>query len=505
MYKIKQKEEFKKILDRGADPKEIREFFRTFKNIDDLAKKCIIWGHHFLPAYFTSLTPKFHYELVEIFFRNRNDYTAAPRGFGKTTVMQLCIAYSCVNGLDEFIVLIEKTFTEASEALETLREEFKTNKEILRVYGNLTKVSSSGKTEEDIRDAVGDYFINGIRIRAKGFDSPIRGLKSRHTRPTRIILDDCESDEHIDNVEQRKKYLDYYVKGVVPAIDNDKGVIKVFGTILHDDSLLNTLVKSHNGRIYRAWDDNKQLLWKQKWPVEKLEKMREDMRMNGKNDAAFYQEYFNQPLDEEAQMFRREMFQYFNNLQLEEIKKKNHRIYTLVDPAISKKQRADFTVVMTVLTDELSRIYVLEITRGRFNPLETIKAVFAHYTRWNPIYVAVESVAYQQALKFFIEEYKKKENSNVQTMRVNEIKNTANKEERIKALQPYYSVMSVFHNSDDKNTADLEEELLRFPVGVHDDTVDCLANILPIMIPVQKTVQREYAKKMRRGSSSISY
>jgi predicted phage terminase large subunit-like protein len=458
-----------------------------------------------MPRYFNKPTPEFHYELIKIFFRKGNDYTACPRGFAKTTLIQLCIAYSCAHGLEEFIVLIEKTYTEASEVLEAVREEFKMNDDILRVYGDLTKVNTKGQDQDNIRDSTGDFFVNGVRLRAKGFDSPIRGLKSRHSRPTKVILDDIESDEHIDNVEQRLKYLNNYVKGIIPAVDNDTGKIKMFGTILHDDSLLNTLIKEHNGKIYAAWDTQHVLLWPSNWTVDKLEQKREEMRISEKGDAAFYQEYFNQPLDEENQIFKRTMFQYFRNLDLDTIKKRPHRIYTLVDPAISKKTTADFTVILTALVDEFNRIYVLEITRKRMDPMETIKGIFAHYERWNPIYVGIESVSYQKALKFFVDEEKMKQTSSVRTMNVVEIKPTTDKITKIKKLQPKYAILNVFHNSDDRNTSILEEELLRFPKGVHDDCADCLSFLIEIIIPIQQSVQRKYKAHVGNRKATVMY
>jgi len=422
-----------------------------------------------------------------------------------TTCVQLGISYSCVNGLDEFIVLIEKTYTEASEVLEAVREEFKLNDEVTRVYGNLTKVNAKGHDQDNIRDSTGDFFINGVRLRARGFDSPIRGLKSRHSRPTRVILDDIESDEHIDNVEQRQKYLNNYIKGVIPAIDNDTGVIKMFGTILHDDSLLQTLINNNDGKVFAAWDKDHVLLWPSNWTVEKLEEKRMQMRIEGKGDAAFYQEYFNQPLDDENQIFRKTMFQYFNNRDIEELKKKPHRIYTLVDPAISKKATADFTAIVTVLVDALNRIYVLEITRKRMDPLETCKAIFAHYERWNPYYVSIEAISYQQALKYFIEEKKKEESSSVKTMVILEEKHTTDKIAKIRGLQPKYAILNVFHNSDDPNTTILEAELLRFPKAVHDDVSDGLSGILKIIVPVNKTIDRAVKKLNKNRRASVMY
>ena len=505
LYQLQDKldKEFISLL--AKDPAEMRKFFQTFSDLGELSVKVIIWGHHFMPKYFNKPTPEFHHELVKIFFRKGNDYTACPRGFAKTTINQLCVSYSCANGLDEFIVLIEKTWNEASEVLEAVRDEFKLNDEILRIYGDLTKVNAKGKDQEGIRDSAGDFYVNGVRLRAKGFDTPIRGLKSRHSRPTRVILDDIESDEHIDNVEQREKYLNNYIRGVIPAIDNDTGVIKMWGTILHDDSLLNTLIKNHNGKIYAAWDEDHNLLWPSNWTVEKLEQKRDEMRISEKGDAGFYQEYFNQPLDEENQIFKRTMFQYFRNLDLPKLKEKNHRIYTLVDPAISKKTTADFTVVVTIMVDELNRIFILEITRARLNPMETIKAIFAHYERWNPIYVGIESVSYQKALKFFVDEEKRKQTSSVRTMNVVEIKPTTDKITKIKKLQPKYAILNVFHNSDDPNTTILEEELLRFPKGVHDDVIDAISYVIEIIIPIQQTVQRKYKAHLRKRTSSIMY
>lgn len=497
--------EFQTILEK-AEPDAIRAFFRPTGDLDDLTVKSILWGHYFWPKYFSKPTPEFHYELMQIFWRHGNDYTAAPRGFAKTTVLQDGIAFSCANGLDEFIVLIEKTYTEAAEVLEAIREEFKMNDEILRVYGDLTKVNTKGQDQENIKDSEGDFFVNGVRLRGKGFDTPIRGLKSRHSRPTRVVIDDCESDEHIDNVEQRAKYLSNYIKGVIPAVDNETGVIKMFGTILHDDSLLNTLIKAHHGKVYRAWDQDRVLLWPSNWTVDKLEQKRREMQIEGR-DASFYQEYFNEPLSDEDQKFRREMFRYFNALQWEDLKKKPHRIYTLVDPAISKKTTADFTAIVSVAVDYLNRIFVLEITRERLDPIETIKAIFAHYLKWQPLYVGIETTAYQKSLKYFLEQEKNREQSIVRSMQIVEIKPTIDKITKISKLQPFYAIASVYHNSDDQNTPILEQELLRFPKGVHDDVADCLSNVIEIMIPVSKTTERGYHKyqKARDSGSRVMY
>lgn len=494
--------QLQEILAEGENEK-LREFFGTFADMEELVTKCIMWGHFFLPKYFSKETPGFHYELVEKFFTNKNEYTACPRGFGKTTIVQLCISYSCVTGLDEFIVVIEKSFNEASEVLEAVRDEFKYNDRILDVYGDLSKISPRLKLQEKIKDTSGDFFINGVRLRAKGYDAPIRGLKSRHTRPTRIVLDDVESDEHIENPDQRLKYLQNYTKGIIPATDNERGTIKMFGTILHDDSLLHTLIKSHNGVIYRAWDRQRRLLWASNWTVEKLEGKRKDMAIDGKSDAAFYQEYFNEPVSEEDQIFRRNMFRYFNDMQLKEVlMKKPHKFYIMLDPAISKKETADFTAIVCALVNSRNEIYIVEVIRERLNPIETMKELFAMYERWQPEKVGIETVAYQRSLVYFIEEEKKRSRSPIRTMFIQEIKADTDKERKIKGLQPRYAIGSVYHRENDPMTKILEGELLRFPRGATDDIIDAEASILQMVTPVAKPVEKEYNKWEKAVSSS---
>jgi len=149
----------------------------------------------------------------------------------------------------------------------------------------------------------------------------------------------------------------------------------------------------------------------------------------------------------------------------------------------------------------------LEITRARLDPMETIKAIFAHYERWNPVYVGIETVSYQKALKYFIEEERLRHNSTVQSMVVKEINPTTDKITKIKKLQPKYAIANVFHNSDDPNTPILEQELLRFPVAAHDDIADCVSNIIEVIIPIQKTIQRNYKKyeEAHKRGMSVMY
>ena len=272
------------LLAKAKEWEHLKVWFSYWKDDDEMIYKCLIWGRFFLDNYFRDKSPDFHLEIIKRFFSDKNEYGAYPRGFAKTTLVQLCISFSVCNNLDEFIVLIEKTFTEASEVLSAVRDEFANNAAVLQVYGNMIKADKKGLETDKAKDTQGDVLINGVRLRAKGFNSPIRGLKSKEWRPTRIILDDIEQDDHINNIEQRQKYLDNFIKGVLPALEIGK-TIKMFGTILHNDSLLMNLINEHKGLILKAYDKEdpeNTLLWPERWSYPILEKKKVDMMMEGK-------------------------------------------------------------------------------------------------------------------------------------------------------------------------------------------------------------------------------
>ena len=124
------------LILRSDDPDRevlLRSYFALPTTPEEKAEYGVAWCRLFLGHYFKDETPEFHYELAQIFFRGRNDYTAAPRGFAKTSLMQGLISYSVVNAWETYIVIVEKTFKEASEVLSAVRVEFEENEFLLPV------------------------------------------------------------------------------------------------------------------------------------------------------------------------------------------------------------------------------------------------------------------------------------------------------------------------------------------------------------------------------------
>lgn len=411
----------------------LKSWFNHWNNPDELCDKILLWGHLFLPHYLRDESPEFHRDLIKKIFSKKNEYTAAPRGFSKTTVIQLCIAFSCVNRIDKFIAVIEKTFTEAAEVIKGVHDEFIDNETLLLVYGNL--ISSWEKRKNFTSkvknpDARGDIFINTVRIRGKGFNSTIRGLKSRQWRPTRIILDDVEEDEHISNPEQRVKYRKNYDKGIQPAVDIT-GSIKVFGTILHQDSLLNNLINNHGGKIYRAHDGDdpatasiKSFLWPQRWTRERLIKKRSDMQVDNRSSNAYAQEYLNKPTTEEERNFQfdwlwemvakpdkpKELYRApkyrVTMAEFEMIRKKTTlNVYAMIDAADATTEQADWTGLVVIAVAPNGARFRIDVRREKRNINGVIQLIFEVWKKWIPYglcMIGIEKKAYtDQILPLF--------------------------------------------------------------------------------------------------------
>jgi len=484
----------------------IKTFFSVWKNDDERIDKVLLFGHFFLDHYLRSESPAFHRNLIRKFFSNQNEYTAAPRGFSKTTITQLCIIFSCVNKMDHFIVLIEKTFNEASEVLKGVRDEFVDNTKILVVYGNLFENIETKVLEKMVKnaDSKGDIFVNGVRLRAKGFNSSIRGLKSREWRPSRILLDDVEEDDHIDNPEQRKKYIDNYNKGVQPAIDIG-GTIKMTGTILHQDSLLKNLIDSHNGEIFRAYDPANPattLLWPERWTFALLEAKKKDMASQGLASNAFAQEYLNDPVGDDERVFKYKWL--FKSIPCPDDKEITYRVpakriimqefeemrrttvfngYAMIDVADVVTAGSDYTGVVVVMVDKHNNRYRVHVAREKRNAKELIDLIFEVWSEWAPKglnAIGIEKKGFaDQILPMFEEEKRRRQVYPI----IQELKPMGrSKENRIKgALQGYYETGKIISvgRIDEKgyfkavgDTMDLLEELYNFPASRNDDLSD---------------------------------
>ena len=127
-----------------------------------------------------------------------------------------------------------------------------------------------------------------------------------------------ENDEAVSNEERRDKFRNWFYGALIPAL-SDNGQIRLVGTVLHFDSLLERLMPETTGdeakytvkeklREYsldkkRAWhsikyrahtdfDDFQDILWPEKFNEERLTKLKNDFVRQGISEG-YAQEYLN--------------------------------------------------------------------------------------------------------------------------------------------------------------------------------------------------------------------
>lgn len=223
--------------------------------------------------------------------------------------------------------------------------------------------------------------------------------------------------------------------------------------------------------------------------LERGEKLESIERLKQTNQAKFYSQYLNDPLDEENLEFKRDWFQRFvPSPELSE-KLAGVGVVISIDPAFKTNQYNDFTGIVVTKTLADNNVYVLEAKQLKVNPDVLIKEIFSLVDKYvNIKNLLVETVTSQIMLMNLLQDEMKKRNK---FFMITEVKpeNNEKKTVHIRALIPHYANRRIFHAP---NLYLLEEQLLEFPKGAHDDIIDALAyqiNFWTPVIPAQMATQ----------------
>ena len=177
--------------------------------------------------------------------------------------------------------------------------------------------------------------------------------------------------------------------------------------------------------------------------------------------------YQGMPISDENQEFKEAFFQY---IELDEVLKMSTRRFMTIDTAISKKTSADFTGITLNFVDKEGKWYIMT-WKKRMSPGELMNFIFEMWEKYHIEKIGVEKTIYLMAIKTYFDEEMRKRN---QFPHVVELQHHyTNKEGRIRSLIPYYESSTIVHIKG--HCEGLEEELLTFPKGRHDDVIDALA------------------------------
>lgn len=508
------------------------------------------FGRAYLPHYFTRKSPAFHEELDELWssgvmkgknpFRDAKEIArldgsqqaiAAPRGHAKTTNFTFKdTLHAVLYQYKHYPILLSDSSEQAEGFLDDIKTELEDNPHILEDFGIL-------KGDKVWRSSV-ILTKTGIKLEAIGSGKKIRGRRHRNWRPDLLVLDDIENDENVNTPEQRKKLKSWFDKAVSKAGDTYTDIMYI-GTILHYDSLLsrvlvnptyrtkkyravlsfatNTALWEEWERIYtnlfdedheaNAWTffqanekemlEGTQVLWEEKNPYYKLMQKR-----LSEGEASFNSELQNDPIDPENADFSEEWLDYYEP-ELMDFSKPNFLLVGTNDPSLGKNKKADTSTIIDLALDlNTGYMYVLGASVEKRKPDVIIDDVIETHRRYKRdlkkgyYKFGVETVQFQY---FFKDVMAAKALEAGEYIPIEEIQSIANKELRIRSLQPFVKNKWIKFN---RNHKELIKQLTEFPMGANDDAPDGLQMAVSLAQSVRATASRpEYKTVQRRRSN----
>ena len=180
-------------------------------------------------------TPKFHREAWALYASDvQAAMVIAPRDHAKSTALSMIfILASVLFRVSDYVILVGSTEDGAAEQLGNITEELLENEDLIREFG-VKKFLRTATTDVICEMADGYRF----RILARGAEQRIRGRLWKGKRPNLLVCDDAEDDEQVLNADRRRKFRVWFFRAAKQALSKS-GKIRVHGTVLHDDSLLN--------------------------------------------------------------------------------------------------------------------------------------------------------------------------------------------------------------------------------------------------------------------------
>lgn len=460
------------------------------------------------------------------------------RESAKTSLVKEFVIYCIAYNVEDYIVWDSYDGGNSKRALFDIVVELQTNKRLIADFGEMynakrsmdevTQKSVSDFVTNPVRNADGTIKFKGIRVEAHTTQEPARGFNHGGKRPGLVVLDDFENKktirsealtlsiwEHIqelkgglDSTGSKIIYLGNYISqfgNIQKLIDKMKTgvqgmemfIVPVIGIILHAIDAISTTYGNADETTWQekyVYTNAEAEAFALKYPDRKprvsLEKKKKDMWTADTGDLDWECEMMQNPIDNTLAKFKRE---YFKNIPIEEVLRKNTACFVIIDPALSENDKSDDTGVSIIWTDELNNWYS-KVFKVRINSVELVNFIFdindyLVSIGTPPRKIGIEKEKYYGAVHPFLKREMQKRNVWLPMFAI-EIKGR-NKEDRItNALQYRYENGVIYHvtgeftiGKDDEVKgskqikvpylmSDYETQAQRFPAGGHDDMLD---------------------------------
>lgn len=329
-----------------------------------------------------------------------------PRGHAKTLVIKLYIIWCILFSERKFILIVGATLDLAENIIA----------DIVDILDSDNFRASFGFWRSDLvvdRQNFKKFKFRGrpIILKAAGAGTAIRGIAVKNARPDIIICDDAQTKECAESVTESAKFVKWFL-GTLSKAKNPKCCTYVYIGNMYPDLEITPAVGPkkalytcllRNLQVNPAWTSfivgailaDGKALWPELHPLHVLlSELEQDLSMG--QEAIFYAEVLNDPNAIASRLL--DPTKLVERWPVEG--DMHYGSFIVIDPSAGKKNSDDVAIGYCEVYD--GKPYLRELKSGKFSPLQTIHEALSLCAKYRCSCIAVESVAYQSTLCFWM-------------------------------------------------------------------------------------------------------
>lgn len=472
--------------------------------------KMTVATHQELCDYTTSILPNVPIEVTDRIQKKHPEFDPRknlllllmPRGSFKSSVVTVSFTLQFIlNEPNARVMIDSETFSKSKAFLREIIDHLTSNeayrevfKAIHGMYPFTTRSAAKLWTDSEVILPCRTRPLKEPTICCAGIDVTKNGMHY-----DLIIGDDLHSEKNVTNREQIAQTIDHY-KLAFSLLDPGRPMILI-GTRWHELDLYQHIMdyEAEDFNILKksAYNEDGSLFFPEVLTHEALDKIK---RRQGA--SIFSKQYLNEPVSDENATFKREQI---IRIPWAKVSGRPMNWYLSIDPAYydprGTMQYSDYAVLALVGMDYQRELFVRHIVRRKMSYSEIINEMFAIYN--DPKFRDIKNmrmileVVGAKSLSYELHNEQKRRGTWLQVKELTGRK--IGKEERIRALAPFYEYGHIYHIQECPNVEEFEYELLHFPTAKHDDIIDAVSTVLEVASPPNyKQIQEEDRPSKKR-------
>lgn len=360
-----------------------------------------------------------------------------------------------------------------------------TRPEYVRVFATHVK--------SDVKSAHHWMLENGSEYMAIGVGGAVTG-----NRADWIVVDDpVKGREDADSKTSRDKVWDWWLEDVKTRL-KPGGKMVLIMTRWHEDDLAGRILARQSNSVEKwevvslpaecesAEDPLGRKFGEMLWPEYFTPEMFAEAKQSPRTWASLYQQ---RPAPEEGSFFQKSWFQTWKTLP------QKLRYYGASDYAVTDKD-GDYTVHVVAGYSDAGDLYITDLWRSQSTSSVWIGALVKLLKQYEPHEWAEENGAILKALDPFIR--KTLIDERIYKTHRRQFTPTQDKVARARILQGMMQLGKVFFPPFEKAhfRGELENELVTFPAGKHDDQVDAISTLCRLTDTMKKPGTKKRPREM---------